>query len=231
MSAPDVAPGTVVVFTDIMCGWSTIALHRFYRARDAAGLTGRLQVDLRLFLLEDINQIALNSRIIEPEIPVVGALEPGLRFTPWQRHPSEWPVTSLPANEAVHAAKAQSPAAAEELDMALRLAFWRDSRCISMRHEILAVADECPGVDAGRLQQLFDTGAARGTMMQSYLDHHQDVQGSPHFFLADGTDTHNPGITMHQEGSPGAGFLVVDSDDPSVYDGLVVKAAAAAGVG
>lgn len=230
MTTPLAPPGTVTVFTDIMCGWSTIALHRFYRARDAAGLTGRLHVDLQLFLLEDINQIALNSRIIEPEIPVVGALEPDLHFTPWQRHPSEWPVTSLPANEAVHAARAQSPAAAEELDMALRLAFWRDSRCISMRHEILAVADECPGVDTDQLRQMIDTGAARAPMMQSYLAHCEDVQGSPHFFLADGTNTHNPGITMHQEGSPGAGFLVVDSDDPSVYDDLVRKAAQAAGI-
>lgn len=230
MTALHVAPGTVTVFTDIMCGWSTIALHRLYRARDAAGLTGRLQVNLQLFLLEDINRIALNSRIIEPEIPVVGALEPELHFTPWQRHPSEWPVTSLPANEAVHAAKAQSPAAAEELDMALRLAFWRDSRCISMRHEILAVADDCPGVDTEQPRHIVDTGAARASMMQSYFDHREDVQGSPHFFLADGTDTHNPGIAMHQVGSPGAGFLVVDSDDPGVYDDLVRAAADAADV-
>jgi hypothetical protein len=38
------------------------------------------------------------------EKPVVGALAPDLGFTPWQRDPSEFPVTSLPANEAVHAA-------------------------------------------------------------------------------------------------------------------------------
>jgi predicted DsbA family dithiol-disulfide isomerase len=225
MTRPSTAPGTVTVFTDVMCGWSTIALHRFYRARTAAGLDDALTVDPQLFLLEDVNAMALNTRTIEPEKPVVGALEEELNFTSWQRDPSEWPVTSLPANEAVHAAKEQSPAAAEQLDMALRLGFWRDSRCISMRHEILDIADGCDLVDVDRLRDALDEGRARGPMMRTYLASRDTVQGSPHFFLADGTDEHNPGITMHQVGEPGAGFLVVDHDDPAAYDDLVQRAA------
>lgn len=71
-------------------------------------------------------------------------------------------MTSLLPNEAVHAAKAQGPVAAERLDMALRLAFWRDSRCISMRHEILDVADGCEGVDVDALREAIDDGRARG---------------------------------------------------------------------
>jgi predicted DsbA family dithiol-disulfide isomerase len=228
---PSVAPGTVTVFTDVMCGWSTLAFHRFYRARSAAGLDGKLTLDPQLFLLEDVNQMALNTRTIEGEKPVVGALAPELGFTPWQRDPSEFPVTSLPANEAVHAAKEQSPAAAEQLDMALRLAFWRDSRCISMRHEILQVAAGCDRVDVDRLTEALDSGRARGPMMATYLACGDEVKGSPHFFLADGSSVHNPGIAMHQEGEPGAGFLVVDSDHPDVYDALVRQAAEAAGVG
>ena len=207
-----------------MCGWSTIALHRFYRARADAGLDDDLRVDHQLFLLEDVNEMALNSKLIELEKPVVGALAEELEFKPWQRDPTEYPVTSLPANEAVHAAKEQSPAAAEELDMALRLAFWRDSRCISMRHEILDIADGCEHVDAERLRDALDEGRARGTMMRTYLAHRDDVQGSPHFFLTDGSDVHNPGIEMHQVGEPGAGFLVVDSDDPTAYEKLVRSA-------
>jgi predicted DsbA family dithiol-disulfide isomerase len=222
---PRVPPGTVTVFTDVMCGWSTIALHRFYEARSAAGLDDRLRVDHQLFLLEDVNQMALNTLMIEGEKPVVGALAEELEFKPWQRHPSEWPVTSLPANEAVHAAKAQSAAAAEELDMALRLAFWRDSRCISMLHEIIDVAAGCDRVDVDELREALETGRARGPMMRTYREFADTVQGSPHFFLADGTDEHNPGIEMHQVGEPGAGFLVVDSDDPSAYDALVRRAA------
>ncbi len=208
-----------------MCGWSTLALFRFYRARAAAGLDGRLSVDLQLFLLEDVNRTPLNTKMIEGEKPVVGALAEELGFKPWQPDPSEFPVTSLLANEAVHAAKDQSPAAAEQLDMALRLGFWRDSRCISMRHEILGIAQGCDRVDVDRLRVALDSGRARGPMMRTYLDCRDAVQGSPHFFLPDGTDAANPGVTMHEVGEPGAGFYVVDSDDPQVYDDLVRRAA------
>jgi predicted DsbA family dithiol-disulfide isomerase len=226
MSRLDVRPGTVLAFTDVMCGWSTIAFHRFYRARSAAGLDDRLVLDPQLFLLEDVNQMALNTKIIEGEKPVVGALAEELEFKPWQRDPSEFPVTSLPANEAVHAAKSQSPRAAEQLDMALRLGFWRDSRCLSMQHEILDIADSCDAVDVDRLRADLESGHARGPMMRTYRQCRDAVQGSPHFFLPDGSDVHNPGIAMHQVGSAGAGFLVLDDDDPTVYDRLVRSAAA-----
>jgi predicted DsbA family dithiol-disulfide isomerase len=226
MTRPAVAAGAVTMFGDIMCGWATLALHRFYRARSAAGLDGRLAVDLQLFLLEDVNQMPLNTKIIELEKPVIGALAEELGFKGWQADPSEYPVTSLPANEAVHAVKAQSPAAAEELDMALRLAFWRDSRCISMRHEILDIAQECGSVDVDQLREAMDDGRARGVMLRTYFAHRDDVQGSPHFFFADGSDIHNPGIAFHQSGEPGAGFIVVDSDDPTVHEELVERAAA-----
>jgi predicted DsbA family dithiol-disulfide isomerase len=224
MSRPRVSPGVVVAFTDVMCGWSTVAFHRFYQARAAAGLEDRLVLDPQLFLLEDVNQMALNMKMIEGEKPVVGALAEELEFKPWQRDPSEYPVSSLLANEAVHAAKAQSPQAAEQLDMALRLGFWRDSRCLTMLHEILAVAARCDRVDVDRLRDDLDSGRARGPMMATYRDCRDAVQGSPHFFLPDGSDSHNPGIDMHQVGSPGAGFLVLDSDDPGAYDRLVRQA-------
>jgi predicted DsbA family dithiol-disulfide isomerase len=136
----DVAPGTVAVHTDVVCAWSTVALQRFYAARSRLGLDERVRVDHRLYLLEDVNRFALPMRMLQAEIPVVGPLEPDLGITPWQGPPSDWPVTALQADEAVHAAKAQSAAAAEQLDMALRLAFFRDSRCISMLHEVVDVA-------------------------------------------------------------------------------------------
>lgn len=214
-----------MAFTDVMCGWSTVAFHRFYQARSAAGLEDEVTLDPQLFLLEDVNEMALNTAIIEGEKPVVGAVAEELEFKPWQRDPSEFPVSSLLANEAVHAAKFQSARAAEDLDMALRLAFWRDSRCITMRHEILDVASGCETVNVDHLRDNLDTGRARYDMMLGYHRHRETVQGSPHFFLPDGSDVHNPGIEMHQVGEPGAGFLVVDSDDPSVFDDMVRTAA------
>lgn len=223
--AIEVTPGTVVLYTDIVCAWSTLSLHRFYQEREKAGLTDAVRVDHRLFLLEDLNRFPVPKKYLDAEFPVVGALAPEFGWKPWQGDPSTWPISSLPANEAVHAAKAQSPAAAEELDMALRLAFFRDSRPITLLHEILEVAAGCPAVDVGSLQSALDGGEARGAMMADYRAHHDQVQGSPHWFLTDGSDVHNPGIDLHWVGEAGAGFPVVDADDPSAMTELVRRAA------
>jgi hypothetical protein len=80
-----VAPGSVTVCTDVMCGWSTVALYRFSRAPWRGSMGRSTQCDLQLFPLEDVHQMALSTRIIEPEKPVVGALVPELEFKPWQR--------------------------------------------------------------------------------------------------------------------------------------------------
>ena len=49
----------------------------------------------------------------------------------------------------------------EELDRALRVAFFGQSRCISLRSVILEVAGECESVDVDRLQAALDDGRAR----------------------------------------------------------------------
>jgi predicted DsbA family dithiol-disulfide isomerase len=223
--AIEVAPGTVVVYTDIVCAWSTLSLHRFYTEREKAGLTDAVRVDHRLFLLEDLNRFPVPKKYLDAEFPVVGALAPDFGWKPWQGDPSTWPSSSLLANEAVHAAKAQSRAAAEELDMALRRAFFRDCRPITLLHEILDIAADCPAVDAEALQAALEDGRARGAMMADYREHHEEVQGSPHWFFADGSEVHNPGIELHWVGEAGAGFPVVDADDPAAMAALVRHAA------
>jgi predicted DsbA family dithiol-disulfide isomerase len=221
-----VQPGTIVLFSDVVCGWATVALQRFYRARERAGLTDKIRVDHQLFLLEDVNRFPIPKRFLDSEIPVVGSLEPAFGWKPWQADASTWPITALLSNEAVHAAKRQSPQAAEDLDMAIRHAFFADSRPISLLHELVDIAGECPSVDADALQRDLDEGTVRAEMMRTYRKHAEDVKGSPHFFLSDGSNVHNPGVELHWEGEPGAGFPMVDCDDPSVYDGLVKQAAA-----
>lgn len=223
--ATEVAPGTVVVFTDVVCGWSTLALHRFYRARRDAGLDDAVRVDHQLFLLEDINRFPVPKRYLDTEIPVIGALAPDLEWKPWQGDASTWPITSLLPNEAVHAAKRQSLAAAEQLDMALRSGFFSGSRPISLLHEIIDIAENCDRVDAAALRSELEAGSARAAMMRTYRRCVDAVQGSPHFFLADGSDVHSPGLQLHWEGEPGAGFPVVDADDPTAIEALVQRAA------
>src|SRR5204862_6927462 len=105
---------------------------------------------------------------LEAEVPVIAGAAGADRagFQMWQRPFHEWPVTTLPALEAVQAAKTQSLRASEALDRALRRAFFGESRCISMRHVILEVAAKCDEVDHDALADALDHGTARAAVMQ-----------------------------------------------------------------
>jgi predicted DsbA family dithiol-disulfide isomerase len=219
MAAPEVRDGTIAVYSDIACPWATVAVARLLRARTEFGLDEDVHLDHRLFLLEDVNSAPVAKAVVDAELPVVADLEPDLGWRSWQGDPSTWPVTTAPANEAVHAAKRQSLRAAEELDMALRLALFRDSRCIALRHEILDVAASCPSVDVDALGAALDEGTARAAMMRDYREHRDVVRGSPHLFFADGYEVYNPGVELREATPP-----EVERDDPEVFGDLVRRA-------
>jgi predicted DsbA family dithiol-disulfide isomerase len=222
----EVAPGTIVVFADISCPWAHAAIYRWRAARARLGLTGALELDVRAFPLELINEESTPRRIVEAEIPVVGGMEPGAGWQVWQGPSDDWPVTTLPALEAVYAAKRQGLDVSADLDRALRLALFRDSRNISMHHEIMEVAASVPGLDTDALAELLERGEAKRAIFEDLEAARDDrVQGSPHFFLPDGTDEHNPGVTLRWEGEHGEGFPVVSKDEVSIYDSLLERAA------
>ncbi|HEX2040214.1 MAG TPA: DsbA family protein [Acidimicrobiales bacterium] len=222
----DVAPGTVVVWSDLTCPWATLAVHRLHGARARLGSAERVRLDHRAFPLELFNEQPTPRRVLAAEVPVVGARAPELGWQVWRAPESEWPVTVLLAMEGVQAAKEQGLEASEQLDYALRQAFFAESRCISMRHVVLDVAARCPAVDVEMLRKALDDGRARRTVIeQREQAEREGVKGSPHVFLHDGGDVHNPGVRMHWEGDHGRGFPVIDDDDPSVYDDLVRRAA------
>ena len=214
----EVQPGTMVLFADIGCPWAHAAVHRWRGERVARGLEDVVHLDVRAFPLEIFNRRPTPKLTLDVEIPVAGALAPDAGWQPWQGAAHAYPVTMLPALEAVHAAKAQSLAAGEDLDHALRGAFFARSRCVSMRHEILEIAQSCRRVDTSVLERDLDTGRFRRAVLDDLEVASSDlVKGSPHFFLPDGSDHHNPGVEMHWEGEHGKGFPVVDKDDPGVY--------------
>ncbi|MGH2827702.1 MAG: DsbA family oxidoreductase, partial [Actinomycetota bacterium] len=172
------------------------------------------------------NDQATPKPVLDAEIPVVGAMEPEAGWQVWQGRPHDWPVTILPALEAVYAAKQQGLAASADLDRALRLALFRDSRNISMHHEIMDVAKATPGLDADELEGLLVEGTSRSEVFDDLEIARSDgVKGSPHFFLPNGTNLHNPGVTMHWESEHDPGFPVVSKDDPSIFEDLLERAA------
>lgn len=218
----DVSPGTIVVYADIGCPWAHLAVHRLHAARAALGMDDRVLFDIRAFPLEIFNSQPTPKLILDAETVAVGTLDPAAGWQLWQDVDQNYPVTTLPALEAVEAAKEQGLRASEQLDAALRRAFFGESRCISMRHVIAEVAEGCPDVDVTKLMEALDEGRARPAVMeQARLAEDGLVKGSPHVFLPDGTSVHNPGIEMHWMGKHGKGFPIVERDEAAIYERLL----------
>ncbi len=221
----EVAPNTIVVYADIMCPWAHLAVYRLHEARAKVGLVDRVAFDLRAFPLELFNEQPTPKNVLDAEISVAGGLDPGAGWQMWQRPESEYPVTSLPALEAVQAAKEHGLRASEQVDRALRIGFFGQSKVISLRHEILALAERCDALDVDKLADALDTGRGRAAVMeQKRIAEGNMVKGSPHVFLPDGSDVHNPGIEMTWEGEHGKGFPIVSSDEPEIYFELMERA-------
>jgi predicted DsbA family dithiol-disulfide isomerase len=227
-------PGTIEVWSDIACPWASLAVHRLFRTRARLGLDDEVRLNHRAFPLELHNGRPTPRRILDAEVPVLGSHEPELGWTGWSGAPENWPGTVLIALEAVQAAKAEAVgglAASEQLDHALRAAFYVDHRPIGLLTEVLAVAGECASLDAAALEQALGRGSGRAEVVRDWRHAEaRGVKGSPHLFLPDGTDLHNPGITMTWSlGQPGKGFPLITADDVGVYEGLLRRALAPAG--
>jgi predicted DsbA family dithiol-disulfide isomerase len=223
-----VAPNTLAVWSDLSCPWSHAVVWRLHDARRRLGLEDRVTFDHHAFPLELFNSEPTPRREREAEWPVAASLAPRAGWRAWSAPDSAWPVTTLPPMEAVQAAKLQSLAASEALDRGLRRAFWADSRCISLRHVILEVANEIDAVDVAELAAALDDGRARRALMDDWtVAQGDEVRGSAHLFAPDGTNGQNPGIVIGWVGDDGTGggAGLVESDDPAAIDDFVRRAA------
>ncbi|MEU4196242.1 DsbA family protein [Kribbella sp. NPDC026611] len=218
-----VTPGTVQVWSDLLCPFAHVAIHRLRAARDRLGLS--MQLDHHTFALELFN--GPHSRPgTDSEAVGLGVLAPEIGFRLWTQPDWTYPSTVLLAAEAVHAAKEQGLRASEDLDAALRRAFWFDSRSIGHRQVILDIAEEVDSADAKSLTDALDDGRARSALMADHAIAVTDIiQGSPHLFLPDGTSTHNPGIKVHWEGPWASGYPIAEATDRDWPEHLLHTAA------
>lgn len=222
-----VAPGTIAVWSDLGCPWSHAVIWRLHDARRRLGLEARVAFDHHAFPLELFNNEPTPRPLREAEGRVAAELAPRAGWQPWSAPAHAWPVTMLPPMEAVQAAKLQTLAASEELDRGLRRAFWGESRCISLRHVILEVANESDSVDMAALSEALDDGRARRALLDDWaVARGDEVRGSAHLFAPDGTNAQNPGIVIGwREDGAGGGDAVIEADDPAAIDDLVRRAA------
>ncbi|MQA77706.1 MAG: hypothetical protein GEV10_04365 [Streptosporangiales bacterium] len=221
-SALTPAPGTIVVFSDTWCAFGHVAVFRLHQARRRLGLEDQVTLDHRAFPMELLNGNPGSRPGSDSEVPSVGNCEPAAGWQLWQDKDWLYPSSTLPALEAVQAAKAQSTRASESLDLGLRRAFWVESRCITNRAVILDVAANTPGVDVAAIAEALETGTARAAVAeQTRASRSDEVICSPHVFLPDGTDYPNPGMRVEWEGDWGVGYPRIVQDDPSIYEQIL----------
>lgn len=201
--------GTVTVWSDIGCPWATLALQTLRSAADARGTN--LVIDHRAFPLELFNRSPTPKELVEAEVITIAGNVPQLGWQLWKGSPSAYPVTLLPALEAVQAAK--DPAvgglpASDQLDGELRRAFYVDSQCISIHSVILDTAEGCDRVDHVALAALLAEGRGRSDVYRQWRTAQgSGVQGSPHLFTAGHRfAAHNPGVAYHWTARPPLDF-------------------------
>jgi predicted DsbA family dithiol-disulfide isomerase len=214
-------PRTVTVWSDIGCPWASLTLHTLRAAARERGQ--ELLVDHRAFPLELFNGRSTPKFILDAEIVAIAGCRADLGWKLWPGPDSEYPVTTLPAMEAVQAAKAPAVGgllASDELDDALRRAFYVDGACISIHPVILDVAEHCARVDEDALAAALARGEGRQAIYKQWkVAEGPEVQGSPHLFAKGGFAMHNPGATYHWTAKPGSGFPRLEHYDTAwAYD-------------
>jgi len=174
------------LYADLHCPYAYLTAYRLRKLRDEYRKRN-IVIEHRSLALEFVNERSTPRTILSEETPVLMLEEPDIPYQPWSRPDSEWPVTMWPAFEAVKCAARQSAALADELDWLLRYAFFAESKCISMRHVVLELA-EAAGVDMRQFIADFDGGVTRRDVVDDARRgwHELKVEGSPTFVLPSG---------------------------------------------
>jgi predicted DsbA family dithiol-disulfide isomerase len=188
---------TVEIWSDVHCPWATVTVHRLRRARAELGID--VVFDPRPWPLEWVNERGTPRHIVEPETAVLAQHEPEL----FSRYRGEtWPSTFLPAFELIAAARrVHGVRAAEEVDQHLRLAFFRESLDLALRHNLRqaltgAAKQDAVELDIEAILDVWHTQPVRADVLADFeRSQALPIQGSPQIFWPDGQTTHNPGMT------------------------------------
>lgn len=175
----------IAVYADLACPYAYVANYRLRTLRDE--YRGRLVIEHKSLPLEYVNRKPTPKPVLDSECPLLMLAEPELAWEPWHAPLSEWPVTLWPAFEAVKCAERQDMALADDLDWAIRTAFFAESRCVSMRHVLLELAERV-GLAMDRFTRDIDSGQAKALVITEAREGWErlKVPGSPTFVLPSG---------------------------------------------
>ncbi|MEZ0053778.1 putative DsbA family dithiol-disulfide isomerase [Mycobacterium sp. MAA66] len=220
---------TIDIWSDIHCPWALVAVHRLRLARR------RHQLDVvfvpRAWPLEWVNRRGTPRSIVVTETAALASFEPDL-FSAYTN--DSWPSTFLPAFELVAATRrTHGLHEAEDVDYALRLAFFRDSVDVSIEaglRKALAIAYEInTHIDTDRVMQTWMRAAPRADVDDDFsVSESLTIQGSPQIFWPDGSSTHNPGMTGHRWHN---GLVRIETVDANAAEQILLAQMTALNIG
>lgn len=146
---------------------------------------GRVRVRVRPFPLELLGGEAAPRDILEQEWWLAALQEPQ---APFARYPGDdWPITTVPAFEAVWAAARQGETAAEQLDLRIRRAFFSEGRNIGRRDVLVELARDLV-LDAQAFERAFAHPDAHAAVVAEAREGRQrfQVRRTPTLMLGDG---------------------------------------------
>lgn len=195
------APVTLALYSDLHCPYAYLTVYRLRQLRET--YRDRVTLSYQSLALEYVNRRPTPKAILDNETPILMLEEPEIPYQPWHAPLSEWPVTMWPAFEAIKCAERQGPELAAALDWAIRTAFFAESRCISMRHVLLDLAEQS-GLNMGRFAADFDRGVAKGQVLEEAQAGWEQlkVEGSPTLVLPSGEQVSSlglPRVTLDEE--------------------------------
>lgn len=201
------------IWSDLRCPWSYVATIRLHRMRDHLSADA-VEFEHRAYPLELTESGLMAEDQARAEIVAAAQLESSA-FSAYGS--ATWPTSYLMAFEAQKWGYSLGQDVGERFDLALRRAFFLHGHNLSMRAEVLAVADT-EQLSSDMLAAALDDGRFRAEVMADYAEA-QDlgVEGSPQVFLPDGASHFNPGTAFRWE----RGLPIIESDHPSVYEELI----------
>jgi predicted DsbA family dithiol-disulfide isomerase len=176
-------------WAEYYCPWCYVMAVRVHHVQPE--YAGRVLAYTRFFPLELLNHEPPPRDVLEQEWWLAAIQEPDAAFVPYTA--PDWPTTTLPAFEAVWAAQQQGMNIAMNLDLAVRRAFFGESRNIGDRGVLLDIA-RAANLDFAKFERDFASPAARAAVAEeSRIGREQyRVRGTPTMMLSDGTRLRTP---------------------------------------
>lgn len=213
----------VEVFSSMECPYAYLSVYRLRQVWPE--LDGKLKIVWRSLPLEYVNRQAYPKPLYRAEYSLFQHIEPELPWKLWDKPDWEWPITYWPAYEALNCAQAQNADAAFEMSWCLRHAYFALNRNLSLRHEIMAVAEEVAVVadlDLDRFRASWDSGRYKQQVIDDARRGWEElkVDGSATFVLPDGRRVTNPAvgeIDFDEENAILRSYTAYEGDPLGVY--------------